>query len=102
MRENAYMRACMCVYAHFYSARVSSREVAAVAEIGGRRKERETSMLGPCGRHGSREWSWDLRLSEYIADKRKKERSEKERDKEIERGEVQIRSDERQPRMTLY
>jgi len=33
---------------------------------------------------------------------RERERSEKERDEETVRGEVQIRPDERQPRMTLY
>lgn len=78
----------------------------AEAEDGGeRRKERETSMLEPCDRHGDGEWSWGLRLSEYTADEREKKTKEvrkRERDKETERGEVQIRPDERQPRMTLY
>lgn len=59
----------------------------AEAEDGGeRRKERETSMLEPCDRHGDGEWSWGLRLSEYTADEREKnERSEKEKEREIKR-----------------
>lgn len=64
-------------------------------------------MLEPCDRHGDGEWSWGLRLSEYTADEREKKtkevrKRERARDKETERGEVQIRPDERQPRMTLY
>lgn len=69
------MRACVYIHGHFYSARVSSRKVMAEAEDGGeRRKERETSMLEPCDRHGDGEWSWGLRLSEYTADEREKKR----------------------------
>jgi len=55
----------------------------------GRRKKRETSMLGPCDRHGGKEWSWDLRLNEYPADEREKERErEREREREVRKKEM--------------
>lgn len=74
MRENA--RVCVCVHTHTFT----SREVATKGAMGGGRKEQETSMLGPCDRHGGREWSWGLRLSEYTMNEREKERNEKERE----------------------
>lgn len=95
------MCACLCVHAHFYSVRVSSREAVAEGEMGeGGKSERlqcwnhVIAMAVESGLGG-------LRLSEYAADEREKERNEKERNKEAERGEIQIRPDERQPRMTL-
>lgn len=92
--ECVRMRVCLCLRTLLLGA----CEFARNGDGGrnrGRRKERETSMLEPCDRHGSKEWSWGLRLSEHTADEREKERNEKERNKEAKRGEVQIRPDER-------
>lgn len=100
MRLCVRMCACLCVHAYFYSVRVSSRE-ATEGEMGeGGKSERlqcwnhVIAMAVESGLGG-------LRLSEYTADEREKDRNEKERIKEADRGEVQIRPDERQSRMTL-
>ena len=77
------IRACvfeLYLHAYFYFARSGGVEGEGGHE--GRRKEQETSMLGPCDRHGGGEWSWGFRLNEYTMNEREKEGNEKERERD--------------------